>query len=47
MLFGMVGRLGPRMKQVVGVSDCPMAVDVRRPIVSNGNFVCSCVKVHE
>jgi len=44
MPFGLVGRLGPRMRQVVAVGDCPtgmriLGVDVGRSIVSNGDFV--------
>jgi len=43
MPFGVVGWLGPRMRQVVGVGDCRMArsnfqVDVGHSIVTNGDF---------
>jgi len=36
MLFGVAGRLGPRMSQIVGISECPtgrgnFGVDVGRP----------------
>ena len=39
-----VGRLGPRMRQVVGTGDFPTArgncgVDVGRPTATNGEFV--------
>ena len=44
MPFGMVGWLGPRVRQVVGVGDCPMGmgnlgVNVGHPIVTDGEFV--------
>jgi len=47
MRFGMICRLGPRMKQVDGVGDCPtrravLGVDMGRPIVTNGDFMAYC-----
>ena len=44
MPFGVVGQLGPRMRQVVGSGYCPMqevilGVDVGHPIFSSGEFV--------
>ena len=44
MPFGLLGRLGSRMRQVVGIGDCPtrmdnFGVDMGRPIVTNGDFV--------
>jgi len=44
MPFGVVGRLGPRMRQVVGLAVAPwqgaiLGVDVGHPIVTNGYFV--------
>ena len=42
--LGMVGRLGPGMRQLVVVGDCPMAssnfeVDVRHPVVTSMDFL--------
>ena len=39
----LVGRLGPRMRQVIGIWDCPtersnFGVDAERPIVTNGSY---------
>jgi len=44
MLFGLMGQLGARMKQAVGIGDCPMqkgilGVDMGHCIVTNGDFV--------
>ena len=43
MPFGMVGRLGPGMKQVVGFGDwstrgANFEANLGRPIVTNGDF---------
>jgi len=45
MLFGMVGRVGPRMCTADGSVDCPMEMgsffggDMGLPVVTNGEFV--------
>jgi len=44
MTFEVVGRLGPKMMQVSGISDCPrgsdnFGVDMEHPIVTNVDFV--------
>ena len=44
MPFGMVGRMGPGMRQLVGFGDRSrekviMGTNVGRPIVSSGDFV--------
>ena len=43
MPFGMVGRTGPEVRQVVGCGNRPregviLGEDMGRPIVSNGDF---------
>jgi len=52
MMFGVVGQLGPRMKQLDGDRDRPskgaiFGVNVGRPIVTNGAYLHCCVKVCE
>jgi len=49
MLFWVLGRLGPRMRQVDGVVIAPrdaanLGVDMERPIVTSGVAVQKCVK---
>jgi len=40
MPFGLVGRLGPRMRQIVGVGDCSTPRDTfGGECVTNGEFV--------
>jgi len=44
MRFGVVGRMGPGMKQVVGFADRAtgkgnLRANMGRPIVTNGDFV--------
>jgi len=45
MSFGLVGRLRPRLRQVVEIGDCPtekgifLGVDVGHSIVTNEEFV--------
>jgi len=41
MLFGLVGRLGPRIRQIVGIGDCPTARG------NFGNLWRICAKVRE
>jgi len=51
MRFGMVGQMGLRMKQIVGVwiglrEGIMLGANVGRPIVTNGEFDAACLQIN-
>jgi len=49
MAFGMVGWLGPGIRQLIGIGNCFMGkdsfgVDMGRPVVTSGDFVAQLCK---